>query len=65
MNRKQRTSCQKSKGGQPVHRVIVQEGVYTFETWGTDNAVAEPVVYLWGQRVVGGFYRVHRDRGVR
>jgi len=26
--------------------------------------VAEPVVYLWGDRVVGGFYRVHKDRGV-
>lgn len=64
LNRKQRTSMSKSKGGQPVHSVIVQEGVYTFETWGADNAVAEPVVYLWGQRVVGGFYRVHKERGV-
>ncbi len=64
LNRKQRTSMSKSKGGQPVHKVIVQEGVYTFETWGPENAVAEPVVYLWGQRVVGGFYRIHKDRGV-
>lgn len=64
LNRKQRVSMSKSKGGQPVNRVIVQEGVYTFETWGDDNAVAEPVVYMWGQRVVGGFYRVHKDRGV-
>ena len=64
LNRKQRTSMSKSKGGQPVNRVIVQEGVYTFETWGPDNAVAEPVVYMWGQRVVGGFYRVHKDRGI-
>jgi glutamate--cysteine ligase len=22
------------------------------------------VVYLWGERVVGGFYRVHKDRGI-
>lgn len=64
LNRKQRTSMSKSKGGQPVSKVIMQEGVYTFETWGPENAVAEPVVYLWGQRVVGGFYRVHKDRGV-
>ncbi len=64
LNRKQRTSMSKSKGGQPVHRVIVQEGVYTFETWGPDNAVAEPVVYLFGSQVIGGFYRVHKDRGV-
>lgn len=64
LNRKQRVSMSKSKGGAPVNRVIIQEGIYTFETWGEDNAVAEPVVYMWGQRVVGGFYRVHKDRGV-
>ncbi|EKD54239.1 MAG: hypothetical protein ACD_60C00106G0003 [uncultured bacterium] len=64
LNRKQRTSMSKTKSGQPVHQVIVQEGVYTFETWGNDNAVAEPVVYLWGERVAGGFYRVHKERGV-
>ena len=32
--------------------------------WGSENAVAEPVVYMIGERVVGGFYRVHKDRGV-
>lgn len=62
MNRKQRTGMSKTKGGQPVRRVIIQEGVYTFETFGPDHAVAEPVVYLWGSCVVGGFYRVHKDR---
>ena len=64
LNRKQRTHMAKSKAGQPVTSVIVQEGVYTFETWGADNAVAEPVVYCWGETVAGGFYRVHKDRGV-
>jgi len=64
LNRKQRTAMSKSKGGQPVRSVIIQEGVYTFETWGEKNSVAEPVVYLWGERVVGGFYRVHQDKGV-
>lgn len=64
LNRRQRTHMAKSKGGQPVQRVIVQEGVYTFETWGDENSVAEPVVYMWGERVVGGFYRVHKDRGI-
>jgi glutamate--cysteine ligase len=64
LNRKQRISMAKTKSGQPVNRVIVQEGIYTFETWGADNAVAEPVVYLLGKRVVGGFYRVHESRGI-
>lgn len=63
LNRKQRSHMAKTKGGQPVHSVIVQEGVYTFETW-NDESVAEPVIYLWGERVVGGFYRVHKERGV-
>ena len=64
MNRKQRTRMSMTKGGQQVNRVIIQEGIYTFETIGAEKAVAEPVVYLWGDHVVGGFYRVHKDRGV-
>ncbi len=64
MNRKQRTRMATTKGGQRVNKVIIQEGVYTFETIGVDKAVAEPVVYLWGCCAVGGFYRVHKDRGV-
>lgn len=63
LNRKQRTSMAKSKGGVPVRRVIVQEGVYTVETFGPEAHVAEPVVYLWGKQVVGGFYRIHQERG--
>ncbi len=62
LNRKQRTRMSASKGGQPVNRVIIQEGIYTFETIGPAQAVAEPVVYLWGDCVVGGFYRIHKDR---
>lgn len=63
LNRKQRTRMSTIKGGQPVRRVIIQEGVYTFETFGPESAVAEPVVYLWGSCAIGGFYRVHKDRG--
>ena len=64
LNRKQRTKMSASKGGQSVSRVIMQEGVYTFETWGKDQAVAEPVVYMLDHFVVGGFYRVHTERGI-
>ncbi|MEJ2141174.1 MAG: glutamate--cysteine ligase [Gammaproteobacteria bacterium] len=63
LNRKQRTKMSASKGGQNVSRVIMQEGVYTFETWGDEQAVAEPVVYMLDHFVVGGFYRVHTERG--
>ncbi|MFN3397366.1 MAG: glutamate--cysteine ligase, partial [Sulfurimicrobium sp.] len=44
-----------------VSEVIIQEGVYTFES--IDQAVAEPVVYMMDHFVVGGFYRVHTGRG--
>lgn len=66
LNRKQRTKMASTKGGQPVERVIIQEGIYTFETIVLSNqqSVAEPVIYLWGDKVVGGFYRVHKNRGV-
>lgn len=63
LNRKQRTKMAASKGGQEVSKVIIQEGVYTFETWGDSQAVAEPVVYMIDHFVVGGFYRVHTQRG--
>lgn len=62
LNRKQRTRMDASKGRRKVTRVIIQEGVYTFETM-PDGAVAEPVVYMIGSFVVGGFYRVHQGRG--
>lgn len=63
LNRKQRTKMAHGKEGHPVTQVLVQEGVYTFERWGGDHAYAEPVVYMIGHFVVGGFYRVHTDRG--
>ena len=64
LNRKERVKLAKAKGGQVVTKVILQEGVYTFETWGDNESVAEPVVYMIGRHVVGGFYRVHTNRGV-
>jgi glutamate--cysteine ligase len=54
----------RAKEGHAVHDVMVQEGVYTFETWGPKNAVAEPVVYMIDHFVIGGFYRVHTSRGI-
>ena len=62
LNRKTRNKMSTIKEGQPVHEVIIQEGVYTFEN--VNGAVAEPVVYMIDQFVVGGFYRVHTERGI-
>ena len=63
LNRKQRNKMASSKEGLLVENVLVQEGVYSFETIGDEEAVAEPVVYMMDHFVVGGFYRVHTGRG--
>ncbi len=63
LNRRQRNKMAVIKEGQTVQEVMVQEGVYTFETLGPGQAVAEPVVYMIDRFVVGGFYRVHGGRG--
>jgi len=62
LNRRQRNKMAVVKEGMQVSDVLVQEGIYTFED--LDGAVAEPVVYMVDRYVVGGFYRVHTDRGV-
>ncbi len=61
LNRKQRNKMAVVKEGMEVHEVLVQEGVYTFET--VRDAVAEPVVYMMDRFVVGGFYRLNTQRG--
>ena len=50
------------KDGEAITEVIIQEGVPTYER--IHSAVAEPVVCMIDRYVVGGFYRVHADRGV-
>ncbi len=60
LNRKQRNKMASVKEGLHVEQMLVQEGVYTHEE--IENAVAEPVVYMIGSQVVGGFYRVHTGK---
>ncbi|MCA3179852.1 MAG: glutamate--cysteine ligase [Burkholderiaceae bacterium] len=61
LNRRQRNKMAVVKEGLEVSEVIIQEGVPTIET--VENCVAEPVVYMVDKYVVGGFYRVHAERG--
>ena len=61
LNRKTKNKMSTTKDGQPLTEVIIQEGVLTNER--VQDAVAEPVVYMMDRYVVGGFYRVHPDRG--
>jgi glutamate--cysteine ligase len=62
LNRKTKNKMSATKDGQALSEVIIQEGVLTNER--VNDAVAEPVVYLMDRYVVGGFYRVHAERGV-
>ena len=61
LNRRVRNKMAVVKDGQRVSNVLIQEGVRTREC--IHDAIAEPVVYLIGQQVVGGFYRAHATRG--
>jgi len=62
LNRRTRNKMSTVKDGLPVSDVLIQEGVTTNER--INEAVAEPVVYMLDRYVVGGFYRVHAERGV-
>jgi glutamate--cysteine ligase len=62
LNRKARNKMSVVKEGLQVSEVIIQEGVYTFES--INDAVAEPVVYMMDHFVIGGFYRVHTGRAI-
>ena len=56
-------TLQAAAGAEPLAGpMIVQEGVPTYERM--NDAVAEPVVYMIDRYVVGGFYRVHAERGI-
>ena len=61
LNRRQRNKMSVIKEGMEVSQVIIQEGVHTKEH--VSDGVAEPVVYMIDRYVVGGFYRVHAERG--
>ncbi len=61
LNRKTRNKMSVVKDGLAVNEVIIQEGVYSMER--VNDGVAEPVVYMMDRYVVGGFYRVHTERG--
>jgi glutamate--cysteine ligase len=62
IGRRTRNKMSTTKDGQDLSELIIQEGVPTYERM--NDAVAEPVVYMIDRYVVGGFYRVHAERGI-
>ena len=60
MNRRQRNKMAVGKDGAAVSSVLIQEGINTIDA--TDGAPAEPVAYMVGETVIGGFYRANKTR---
>ncbi|MTW12275.1 glutamate--cysteine ligase [Pseudoduganella eburnea] len=61
LSEEQRKRMTVIKDGKAVTDLNIQEGVPTFES--IKEAFAEPVVYMIDRYVVGGFYRVHGEKG--
>lgn len=60
LNRKQRNKMATGKDGAAVSSVLIQEGINTIDD--AAGAPAEPVAYMIGDAVVGGFYRANKTR---
>ncbi len=63
INSKGRERMAKGKEGVQTTSVIIQEGVHTSIRAGAEMAVAEPVMYMVCGQVIGGFNRIHKDKG--
>lgn len=57
---KSRKKMKAAKGGRDVEEVIIQEGIPSVVT--SDEASAEPVIYMVGCELAGGFLRTHSEK---
>lgn len=57
---KARKKMKAAKGGRDVEEVIIQEGIPSIVE--TDGVVAEPVIYMIGGELAGGFLRTHSQK---
>lgn len=55
-----RKKMKAAKGGKDIEQVIIQEGVPSIVT--ADQASAEPVIYMVGCELAGGFLRTHSEK---
>jgi glutamate--cysteine ligase len=60
LNYKSRKKMKAAKGGREVEEVVIQEGIPSVIK--ADEATAEPVIYMIGCRLAGGFFRTHKDK---
>lgn len=57
---KSRKKMKAAKGGREVEEVIIQEGIPSIVQ--SDGASAEPVIYMVGAELAGGFLRTHNEK---
>lgn len=57
---KSRKKMKAAKGGREVEEVIIQEGIPSVVT--SEAASAEPVIYMIGCELAGGFLRTHSEK---
>lgn len=57
---KSRKKMKAAKGGREVEEVIIQEGIPSVVT--SEEASAEPVIYMVGCELAGGFLRTHAEK---
>ncbi len=60
-NYKTRKKMKAAKGGRDVEELLLQEGIPSIVK--TEDAIAEPVLYLVGRHLIGGFLRTHKKKG--
>ena len=63
LSRKHRQHMSKTKGNRLIESVILQEGIPTNTQF--EQHPSEPVIYLMGEKAVGGFYRTHHSRTIQ
>jgi len=59
-NSKLRKKMKAAKGGNEVEELIIQEGIPSVVQY--ENASAEPVIYMIGCQLAGGFLRTHAEK---
>jgi len=60
LNYKSRKKMKAAKGGREVSEVIIQEGIPSRIL--SEGATAEPVIYMIGCQLAGGFLRTHAEK---
>jgi glutamate--cysteine ligase len=61
MNRRTKNKMTVGKNRLPIQSVVIQEGIPT--TTIVDRLAAEPVIYLLGGELIGGFLRTNTEKG--